>query len=179
MIRISFIAPSCYGKSTAISILSKYYRIKNIKIATPLYEMQQSFYSRLNIDIGDKQDGELLQFLGNKIRKEKPLYLIEKFTSQLMNIDDVDIVTNDDCRPPDYDYLRKLDFKFITINGFKRDRNDYAEANVKSNLEWQNNSLEYDYQLNNYGTLAEYEENIINLMKEIKKNDHVKTIRKK
>ena len=55
--KICFLAPSGYGKSTAIEILKKHFDVENIKIAEPLYELQKAFYDKLGIDIGDKQDG--------------------------------------------------------------------------------------------------------------------------
>lgn len=179
MLKVSFIAPSCYGKSTAIEILSKYYNVKNIKIAKPLYELQHFFYRYINMDIGTKQDGELLQFLGSKIRKEHPTFLIDTFISELDKSNDIELVTNDDCRPPDYQHLKALGFKFVAINGFKRDRIDHTLCNTKSNLEWSNGSIQYDYILDNLGTLEDYENNILALMKEMELNEPVKRIKKR
>ena len=42
--KICFLAPSSYGKSTAIKLLQKHFDIKNIRIAEPLYELQSDFY---------------------------------------------------------------------------------------------------------------------------------------
>lgn len=178
MLKLSFIAPSGYGKSTAIQILSNYYDIRNIKIAEPLYDLQEIFYQYINKEIGNKQDGELLQFLGSKIRKEQPYFLTEHFANRMASADSCEIVTNDDCRPPDYSYLKGLGFKFVIINGFKRDRDDHTPINSKSLLEWNNESADYDYVLDNLGTIEEYQTNIICLMKEIELNERTKTIRK-
>ena len=81
--KICFLAPSGFGKSTAIEILKKKYNIINIKIGDPLYELQETFYKKIGINCENKQDGELLQFLGMKIRKEKPNYLLETFINKL------------------------------------------------------------------------------------------------
>ena len=56
MYKICFIAPSGYGKSTAISILKKFYQLENIKIAEPLYYL----------DIINKTNAEFLDKLTNK-----------------------------------------------------------------------------------------------------------------
>lgn len=69
MKKICFIAPSGYGKSTAVKLLSEMCDVKNIKIAEPLYELQNYFYDFINTKMKGEQDGELLQFLGAKIRK--------------------------------------------------------------------------------------------------------------
>ena len=176
--KISFIAPSSYGKSTAVEIIQSYFKSKNIKIAKPLYDLQEYFHHFIGHDIGDTQDGELLQFLGIKIRKENPKFLLDNFYQNVTNTES-EIITNDDCRPPDYDFLKQLGFIFIKINGFRRDRNDYVKANDKSSIEWQS-EMPWDYELNNLGTLEDYEKNILNLLKEIMKDEKMlcNTIRK-
>ena len=123
---ISLIAPSGYGKSTAIEIIKEYYDIENIKIGKPLYDLQDEFYNKLCFS-------------------EKS------------------IITNDDCRPNDYKFLKELGFVFIRINGFKRDRDDHTPVNSKSKLEWQE-EIKCDYEIDNYGDLKTYRENILEVM---------------
>lgn len=164
-ILISFIAPSGYGKSTAIKILQEKYAIENIKIAEPLYELQTLFYKKINKDIGDNQDGELLQFFGNKVRKENPPYLLETF-NQKISQSEKQIITNDDCRPYDYNFLKEQGFIFIKIKGFPHQRNDHTIANPKSNLEWQT-EIPCDYEIENYSDLKTYKENIFKVVEEI------------
>ena len=134
--KICFLAPSGYGKSTAIKILQEHFDIKNIKIAEPLYELQSNFYKKLGIEIGDRQDGELLQFYGKKVRKENKKFLLETFKNKLDNTK-ATIISNDDCRPDDYKFLKENGFIFIKINGYKRERNDLTLANSKDKIEWQ------------------------------------------
>jgi len=167
--RICFIAPSSYGKSTAVGIIQKHFNSQNIKIAKPLYDLQAYFYYFIEKEIGDTQDGELLQFLGNKIRKENPAFLLDSFYQQVLNSNNA-IITNDDCRPPDYLFLKEMGFIFIKINGFKRKRGDYVLADEKNKLEWQC-ELSCDYELDNTSTLEDYEKNILNLLKEIMENE--------
>ena len=49
MIKICFLAPSGYWKSTAVNILKAKYNVLNIKIAEPLYKMQEDFYKKLQL----------------------------------------------------------------------------------------------------------------------------------
>ena len=163
--RICFLAPSGYGKSTAIEILKKHFNVTNIKIAEPMYELQKEFYDKLGYDIGDRQDGELLQFYGNKIRKENSEYLLRTFASKINLVKDT-IILNDDCRPPDYEFLKELGFIFIKINGYKRDRNDISEVDSKNKVEWQS-EIPYDYEIDNYTTIEEYEQNLMNLFNKL------------
>ena len=151
--KICFLAPSGYGKSTAIKILSNYYNLKNIKIAEPLYELQDYFYKYISTEMIGEQDGEILQFLGIKIRKENSTFLLN-------------FITNDDCRPPDYEHLKNLGFIFIGINGYNRDRLDHRPSNPKLTIEWQGNMC-CDYWVDNLGTMEEYEKNIIKLINQI------------
>lgn len=69
-IKIAFLAPSGYGKSTACQILNEEYNTVNIKLATPLYDIQKYYYQIIGCEDNEgKQDGELLQFLGKKSKK--------------------------------------------------------------------------------------------------------------
>lgn len=163
--RICFLAPSSYGKSTAIKLLQKHFDIKNIKIADPLYELQSDFYKKLGIKIEDKQDGELLQFYGKKVRKENSDYLLNEFKTKLENTN-ATIISNDDCRPDDYEFLKDNGFIFIKINGYKRNRDDVTLANPKEKIEWQS-EIPFDYEINNYGSLEEYENELLNLMNKL------------
>ena len=165
--RLCLLAPSGYGKSTAIEILKKKYNIENIKIASPLYELQEEFYKKIGRDCFDKQDGELLQFLGVKIRKENPNYLLDVFKDTLNKINrENTIITNDDCRTMDYECLKSLGFKFIKINGYKRDRDDITIANPNLDIEWKSD-IPFDYVIDNTKGLKEYELELNNLMEVI------------
>ena len=163
--KICFLAPSGYGKSTAIKILQEHFDIKNIKIAEPLYELQSNFYKKLGIEIGDRQDGELLQFYGKKVRKENKKFLLETFKNKLDNTK-ATIISNDDCRPDDYKFLKENGFIFIKINGYKRERNDLTLANSKDKIEWQT-EIPFDYEINNYGTIEEYKKQLLNLINKL------------
>ena len=167
--RIAFLAPSGFGKSTAIKILEPEYKLKNIKIATPLYELQKAFYERIGMDIGDTQDGELLKFFGTKIRKENPNFLLDEFLQELEIANKsgkYQLLTNDDCRIPDYPCLKDSGFVFVGIKGFTRLRGDHRPIDTKGSLEWQS-KIPIDYEVNNQGSLAEYEKNIKQTIKKI------------
>lgn len=171
--KICFLGPSGYGKSTAVQILNNYYSTVNIKIGEPLYDLQKDFYTKIKTELKGEQDGELLQFLGMKIRKENPQYLLEDFKERLAKVPfETEIITNDDCRPYDYDCLKQLDFIFVKIEGFKRDRVDHSNSNPNLKIEWQS-EIPFDYILQNFSDLDTYTENILNLVKEIKNDRKV------
>lgn len=170
--KICFLAPTGYGKTTAVKILSKHYSICNIKIGEPLYELQKLFYEKIKTQLNGEQDGELLQFYGLKIRKENPTYLLDEFQKKLKDADNYEIITNDDCRPYDYERLKQLGFIFIKINGYKRLRQDHTPINENLKIEWQCN-IPYDYEIDNLTDLETYENNLISLIKEVKNDNKV------
>lgn len=172
MNKICFIAPSGYGKTTAIKLISSFEKIENVTIAKPLYDLQSQFYHYLDMDISNKQDGELLQFLGIKIRKEKPNFLLDNFKDRLKEIIDKQcIISNDDCRPPDFQCLKELGFVFVKINGYCRTRDDHTKADAKSSIEWQN-EVKCDFEVDNWGSMSEYEQNLKNLLSKIKEKNN-------
>ena len=67
----------------------------------------------------------------------------------------------------DYEYLKKLDFIFVKIDGYKRDRIDHSDSNPNLKIEWQS-EIPFDYVLQNLSDLDTYKESILNLVKEIK-----------
>ena len=95
-IKLCFIAPSGFGKSTAIGILNEKFALRNIKIAEPLYELQNYFYGFIGVKMKGEQDGELLQYLGMKIRKENNTFLLDEFTQNFSKVSNVELITNDD-----------------------------------------------------------------------------------
>ena len=161
--KICFLARSGYGKTTAIETLQKHFDIANIKIAEPLYELQEEFYRKLGKEVGNKQDGELLQYYGKKIREVDSDYLLKIFNEKIVNTT-IGIITNDDCRPDDFRFLKENGFIFIKINGYKRDRDDITLANDKSKIEWQK-EIPFDYEINNYGSMEDYQKELLKLIR--------------
>ena len=139
----------------------------NLKLAEPLLELQQIFYSYVGKDIGSVQDGELLQFLGTKIQREMPDFLANDFRRRLLRttyVQHSSLITNDDCRPHNYPYLKALDFRFVEVRGPQRFRPDHTAVDPKHDVEWQPGAIKPDYVLENAGGLAEYAESIRSLM---------------
>lgn len=166
--KICFIAPSGYGKTTACNLISKQYKTKLIKIATPLYELQEVFYNKIGTKMNGEQDGELLQFLGIKIRKENPDFLLNTFKKELEQYKDFDgIILNDDCRPPDYTFLKKLGFIFVQIVGFNRNRKDHSPIDRTKDIEWQS-EIPCHYKIENLDSIQKYEDDLLNLIAKIK-----------
>jgi hypothetical protein len=160
--KIAFLAATGYGKTTAANIIMQKYKAYNIKLSQPLYEMQTAVYSILNIDTEGRQDGELLQFLGNKIQRDYPEFLAAKLKDTMDKIlaeRTCDIIINDDCRPHNYSYLKEIGFVFIKINSFAHNRNDFTSVDSSNNIEWQE-PIPFDYEVDNWGTMEDFTKNL-------------------
>lgn len=163
--KICFIAPSGYGKTTAVNYLTNKYGAVNIKIADFLYEIQEYIYSRMGIDTKGKQDGELLQFLGKKIRSIDEDFLLQEFARKVDACEST-FILNDDCRPFDYEFLKSIGFIFVRIDGYSHERGDLTEVDKDSNLEWRN-LPSCEYVIDNNSGLEEYYGHLDKLMGEI------------
>lgn len=162
---IVFLAPSGYGKSTCAKYIQNKYNGEIIKLATPLYEMQKYFYEKINMKI-NSQDGELLQFLGNKVQKTNPEFLFKEFLKSY-NKSESSLIINDDCRPHNFNYLKNLGAVFIGIKGPSRIRpEDTSPHDLTNSLEWKDN-IPCDYIINNEGNLESLYIQLDSLLKEI------------
>jgi len=134
---LSFLSPTGFGKTTAVKLLARHFHVRNIKLAQPLYEMQDMIYNRLKKTIVG-QDGELLQFLGNKIQRDYPEFLAKEFWNNLQKtlLDNPEFILNDDCRPHNYPFLKKFGFIFIKIDSFLRLREDKMPIDPTHSIEY-------------------------------------------
>jgi dCTP deaminase len=110
---IVLFGPTGSGKSTLARRLVERCGGCVIKIAEPLYRMQMEFYKALDLSVTG-QDGELLQFLGAKIEKEKPGWLAQEFLRRVKDAE-AELIINDDCRFNSYTALREAGFMFVRV----------------------------------------------------------------
>lgn len=165
VIKISFLAPTGYGKTTAARLIEKNFPAKAIKLAAPLYDMQKLIYERLHIHY-EGQDGEFLQFMGAKIQRDYPDFLFTEFLQkeeEVLKSSQIEIIVNDDCRPHNYLYLKKNGFIFIGIEGRSHLRDDIMPINPKHAVEWQQ-PLPVDYIVDNTNDILTYEKNLLMLI---------------
>lgn len=163
---IVFLAPSGSGKSTCAQYLQKKYQGEIIKLADPLYTIQNLIYQKIGLPVPLSQDGELLQFLGNKIQTLQPKFLFDQFYQKFLSSPNT-LVINDDCRPHNYPYLQKLNAIFIKIEGPVRLRTtDMSPHNPQHTTEWQE-AIPGDFIIKNTGTLTELFQQLDSLMEQI------------
>ncbi len=112
-----------------------------------------------------------MQYFHHKIRKENPIYLLDVFNQRVKDIEDsFSIITNDDCRPADYQLLKDMGFIFIKVIGYRRETGYRTLPNDNLPIEWQY-GIPYDYILNNFSDLIEYRKDLLKLMNIIMKEN--------
>jgi hypothetical protein len=111
---ICLYGPTGSGKSTLARALTDRSGGSIIKIAEPLYRMQMEFYKTIDCSVTG-QDGELLQFLGAKIEKERPGWLAQEFLRRV-SAEESRLIVNDDCRFNSYAALREAGFVFVRVD---------------------------------------------------------------
>lgn len=169
VLKLSFIAPTGYGKTTAVQIIQSLYNPSvNIKLSAPLYELQKHFYEFIGAEMRGEQDGELLQFLGHKTQREAPSFLAMRFYERLKSFEATcRVITNDDCRPHNYPFLKNWGFKFVRIDGFARGRWDHVPVDPHHPVEQGLSDLAADLVLGNLGSIEEYKTSIVEMMEDL------------
>lgn len=167
--KISIIGQTGNGKTTTAKIIENHFKANIIKLAEPLYDIQKEIYDKLGITLKG-QDGELLQFLGDKIQRLSPEFLVKEFFKKCENIE---FIVNDDCRPHNYKYLKDKGFIFFFIDGIQRERKeDHTSVDKNHKVEWNDKEarLKSDYILENKGSIEELEKKIIKLINSLLHN---------
>ena len=122
MIKIVFYGKSGSGKSTMCKNAISYFegkmkKVEVIKLAYPLYYIQNEFYKVAGIDIDFyDQNQRLLEVIASNIRELNPLGMIANFNNRLRK-SVADVVINDDLRDTKVDYpeMKKNGFVFVKI----------------------------------------------------------------
>lgn len=121
-LRISVMGLAGAGKSTCASLMEEYARDKGltharIKLAKPLYDLQEQVYRKAGAQLHDgAQDQILMEALADAMRRIRPDSLAADFTARLADTD-ADLVVNDDLRDPHVDApaLRGQGFRVLRV----------------------------------------------------------------
>jgi len=150
--RLSIIGYTGCGKSTVSKMIQSRFvregkRAEVVKLAYPLYALQQEFYrtAGVNLEFWD-QDQVLLETIATHLRRISPTSLVSNFMERLAAVTS-DVVINDDLRDPHVDYpaLRDEGFRFIRVTcdesvrekrlGYRQDRTTVLRSSTTSRLD--------------------------------------------
>jgi hypothetical protein len=121
-LRISVVGLAGAGKSTCATLIEEFARDKGliharIKLAKPLYDLQEHVYRTAGGSLHDgAQDQILMEALADAMRRIRPESLADDFVARLASVD-ADVVVNDDLRDPHVDApaLRGRGFRVLRI----------------------------------------------------------------
>lgn len=122
MLNIAFYGKSGVGKSTITRLATEFFEkkglsVKNVKLAYPLYQLQNQFYEIAGVHCNFfDQNQSLLEDIARHLRMINPEVLINDFNKRYNNTI-ADIVINDDIRDTtvDYPHFCMMNFHFIKI----------------------------------------------------------------
>ncbi len=168
------------GKSTSAGLLRQTLAemgrdVAVVKTATPLYDVQESFYTRLGSPLApNQQDGALLNFLGSHFRAVAPEFLLANFTERWGNavLGGADTVICDDARPADLPGLARQGFVTVRITApddvrrhRKVGRGDRTSGADDHPTELGGDAITADFELDNSGDVPELRARVADLAK--------------
>ena len=110
------------GKGTFAGLVQSYcaergLSVARLRLAEPLYQLQQEFRARAGIDLPRHvQDQVLMEVAAAQLRRLNPRSLVDRLLAEL-DATTADVVVNDDLRDPDTDYpaMRERGFRFVRV----------------------------------------------------------------
>lgn len=181
MVKLGLLGNSGVGKDTCVRCIQRHYphlRLELIRLADPLYEVQNYIYRICGkIKDAQSQDGILLNFLGKHMRQINPDVLKQHFFHILEQSEfRADLVICSDVRPQDVPFVRQKGFHIVQIVADpelalerRKKRGDLSLGNPTHCTEKGGASDFYDTQVINNSSLQEFEEKIIKLTDQLLK----------
>jgi len=178
-IKLALLGTTGVGKDTAVCIINEIFpnlSTQVIRLADPLYEAQNAIYKICNKEKEYyTQDGELLNFLGQHMRKINPQVIQNSFERAIKKISPhIHLIICCDVRPLDVPFVRNEGFFILNIIADpmialerRRLRGDLSLGSVSHSTEEGLASRLYDYQIANNGSLQEFKQKIIKTIREL------------
>jgi cytidine deaminase len=175
--KLALLGGTGVGKDTFVQILQRLLpslSIRRIRLAEPLYEVQNFIYKTCSREISDEvQDGVLLNFLGKHMRSINPHVLLDRFAQSIREETSADLILCSDVRPIDAPFVRKMGFSIVHIVtnpdvAFERrkKRGDLSLGNSSHETEAGISSSYYDIQISNNGSIEDFQSAVSSLIKD-------------
>jgi hypothetical protein len=169
-LRLCLYGPTGSGKSTIARYLVDRHGADLVKVADPLYRLQEHFYRFIGVPVAG-QDGELLQFFAHKIERERPGWLGLEVGARVRSATGP-LVVNDDCRANAYRALEGLGFVFVRVRTApaeirRRSRPDRTPVDPDHPVEQGFEAFRQDYTVDNDGSLTDTLAAVENLLGEL------------
>ncbi|MBN3467592.1 dephospho-CoA kinase [Pseudomonas savastanoi pv. phaseolicola] len=172
-LRLALVAPSGSGKSTTAQLLREHFEeaglsVEVIKLAQPLYELQDMFYEQAGVELASgSQNQRLLECIARELRVLDGQSLVKNFARRLMQ-SRAQVVINDDLRDDtvDWPYLYEQGFQVIKVladSSLRQLRLGLrGDISVVENsaLDLQMRRIDADYVLPNSGSLAQLKQRV-------------------
>lgn len=178
-LRLALLGNTGTGKDTCVKIIRKRYpsiKIHIIWLAAPLYLAQHEIY---RICEKEKdffvQDGVLLNFLGQHMRRIKPDVIESLFLRRLRQAPPADLIICPDVRPLDLPFIKQAGFFILHITANeglaaerRKQRGDLSLGDSSHPTE-SGCLTGVDAHIANEGSVEAYEEKIVRLLDSLKK----------
>lgn len=172
VLRLALFGRPGAGKSTSSAIFrgvleAAGHAVAVVKLAAPLYDVQDAFYERGGFPLmPGQQDGELLNFLGSHFRSVSQPFLLEDFGRRCgrASLLGAAVILCDDARPADLAGLRERGFWLVRVSApaavrlrRKAQRGDRTAGLDDHSTEDGVEQASADLEISNAGTMAELE----------------------
>jgi len=183
-IKIALTGKPGVGKDSFVSIISEYYDLGEIKLASVFYKAQKYIYDLC----GQQkdyfiQDGILLNFLGQHMRSINPYVVREHFFLELQKLQENKIIIASDVRPWDFPFIKNNNFILVKITSSEKNclirriaRGDKTLSDSNHSTELSSNSIKEDYYIENNSSYDDYKKSVLQLVDSLymnSKNDSI------
>jgi dephospho-CoA kinase len=176
-LKIALTGNTGVGKDTFVQTLrasDKFDSLQEIKLSTPLYEVQNYIYQVCKKEKEYfTQDGVLLNFLGKNMREINPNIIKDYFLAQLDMLNNINgVIICSDARPQDLLFIKSSNFLIIKIIASTKlcierriARGDTSLGSLDHSTEKSaSQEIAFDYSIENNGKLNIYQQAILKLV---------------
>ena len=156
------------GKDTFADFLVELYGFKKVSFANPIKELAVNYFGLNPVEVYETKPEKvriILQDIGKIGRKVDDLFWVKKTLDKFDNFDDIDVVVSDVRFINEAEYIKSKGGIIVRIESsrdIRASRGLLTGENDISEIELDN--YDFDYVINNEGTIEEFYDAITQLM---------------